>query len=335
MQWIFLFFLSFGSLESMSRAAPPVQVEHMGVRTLSFEDTKRKRPVIVELWYPIAQNGPLDAPPDPVWVHPKEVRDVSVMEGKHPLIVMSHGHGGDRRDRSWIAEYLVKSGFIVASIEHHGSSWRTYNPLLTMRFWDRARDVTFTINQLMKEGILKHKIDAKRIGFVGYSMGGMTGLALAGARAKNVKEIMILMQKKHEEIEPDLIEKLEFSEAYENFTDARIKAFVLLSPAAFVFPAQSLKSIKAPIAVVASEGDEILPFKEHAFKVIKHLVPAKLKLLKDTVSHYVFLNRVSELGKEVMNKEIQTDEIQSDRVAVHREVGQFAVEFFKEQFHLK
>ncbi len=332
MRFFLCLLFAFGSIQAMSKVPPPVQKadENIGVRTLSYLDLQRERPVVVELWHPTPQTGPLDEPVDSAWVHPKEIRDVSIADGKHPLIVMSHGHGGDRRDRSWLAEYLVRNGYIIASVEHYGNSWRNYNPLISLRFWERARDISFTITQLLKDPSLKDRIDPKRIGFIGYSLGGMTGLALGGAKAENVKEIIKLQQEHHREIDPELVEQIDFSEAHGNFADRRIKAMALLSPAAFIFPPKSLKEVKVPVALIASKGDEVLPFQDHAYKIITHLVPAKIKLLKDRVSHYVFLNRVSEEGKEIMRNEIHTESIESDRLVVHREVGTFIAEFFSE-----
>jgi predicted dienelactone hydrolase len=319
----------------MSKAPSPIVevVENIGVHTEKFEDEKRDRPILVEIWYPTDRAAPVDRPEDPAWEHPKEIRDAPPRAGKYPLIMMSHGHGGDRRDRSWLVEYLVKSGYIVASVEHYGNSWRSYNPLLSLRFWERARDVTFAITSLLKDPYFKNQIDPNRIGFVGYSLGGMTGLALGGAKAQNVKEIVIKQQESFKEIDPELVQKIDFSDAQGSFADKRIKAFVLLSPAAFVFAEKSFASIKVPVALVASEGDEVLPFQEHAFKVIKHLAPARLKLLRSQVSHYVFLNRVSDLGKNLIRAEIQTEVIQADRLTVHKEVGDFVTAFFQEHLN--
>lgn len=89
---------------------------------------------------------------------------------------MSHGHRGDRRERSWLAEHLAKNGFLVAAVEHYGNTFSNYNPLISIRFWERPVDVSFSIDQLLADPFLKNRIDAARIGFVGYSMGGMTGL---------------------------------------------------------------------------------------------------------------------------------------------------------------
>ncbi len=324
----FIFVLVFSAAHAMSK--PSFSKENIGVHTIQYNDPKRERPIVVEVWYPTQEQGPFDEAEDLVWVHPKEIRDVLPSQGKHPLIIMSHGHGGDRRDRSWLVEYLIDSGYIVASVEHHGNSWRSYNSLLTLRFWDRAKDISFAITKLIKEPFLRKKIDRNRIGFIGYSMGGMTGLALAGAKAQNVKEIVKKLQSSYQEIDPELVEQIDFEEAHQSFFDRRIKAMVLLSPAAYIFSPSAFKNIKVPVALVASEGDEILPFKEHALKVIQYLKGAKLKLLKDKVSHYVFLNRVSDTHKNMIREEIQTEEIQADRMKFHKEVGNFVKAFFKE-----
>lgn len=328
----YLFCLLSITLFSMSRTPPPIPSisGNIGVHTEQYTDTKRKRPVVVEMWYPTDISEPFDNPEDPVWVHPDEVRDVPPTEGKFPLIIMSHGHFGDRRDRSWLVEHLVKNGFIVVSVEHHGNSWRSYNPVLSLRFWERARDVSFVITQLLKDPFLRNHIDPHRIGFVGYSLGGMTGLALGGAKAQNVREIIKRYEGTIPELAPEIVEKIDFSEAHGNFTDKRIKALVLLSPATFIFPNDTFKNIKAPVALVASEGDEILPFQDHALKIIQHLSPKKLKVLREKASHYVFLNRVSPIGKTLMRQELQTDQIQSDRLTVHKEVGEFVTSFFQE-----
>lgn len=310
----------------MSRAPAP----DIGVRTIEYKDSVRHRPIVVELWYPARQMGPLDEPTDDYWIYPKEIRNIPMAEGKFPLIFMSHGQGGDRRNQSWLAESLVKNGYIVASVEHHGNSWRTYDSLISLRFWERARDISFAIDELLKEKFLKERILPKKIGFVGYSLGGMTGLSLAGAKAQNVKAVVQAQQVHYKEIQPDLVEQIDFADAERDFTDPRIKAMVLLSPATFIFPSQSLSSVKIPVALVASEDDEILPFHEHALQIIKFLSPARLKIFKEKISHYVFLNRVSESGKKVLKMEFQNESIQNDRPKVHKEVAHFVCDFFKD-----
>ena len=212
----------------------PAQAEYLGVRTLRFEDSQRRRPVVVEIWYPTNQVGPFDPSEDPIWVHPKERREASLPQGRHPLILLSHGNRGDRRDRSWLAEWLVKEGYFVASVEHFGNAWDTFAPHLSLRFWDRSKDVSFALDQLLAEPSLKDLIDEKRIGFIGYSLGGMTGLSLGGATASNVKETLLKRLGKYPEMTPEIFDKVDFSEGHANHADPRIRAILLICPANFI-----------------------------------------------------------------------------------------------------
>ncbi len=327
------FVLAAASLPALSKLPPSVlqttPTAHVGVRTVTYQDAVRKRPVLVEIWYPTQKKGPIDLPQD-IWIHPPEIRNAPLSEHRatYPLILMSHGHGGDRRDRSWLVESLVKNGYIVVSIEHHGNSWRTYDPLLSLRFWERARDVSFVLSEILKDPLFNGHVDIDQIGFIGYSMGGLTGLSLAGAKAENVKQVIQNHQDRFKEIDPAIVENIDFSEAEKDFADPRIKAILLLSPATFVYTPETLKQVKTPVALVATEHDEVLPHQDHAHQIITHLSPTKVKLLHDKISHYAFLNRVTEMGKKQIEPDIATDSIQSSRPQLHKDVSQFTVEFF-------
>lgn len=305
--------------------------EAIGVRTYEFLDAKRKRPVLVEVWYPTDQEGVLEEANDPIWLHPKEMRNAPLFTNgeKFPLILMSHGHRGDRRDRSWLAERLVKNGYIVASVEHFGDTRHNNIPGIGFCFWERPKDVSFALEELMKGEISSH-IDVNRIGFVGYSLGGMTGLYLAGAKAKNVKEAVLKRKEEIREIPIEKIEAFDFSEAEKSFKEPKIRSFLLLCPAIFVFPPEGLKSIDAPIGLIAAMSDEVLPHKEHAYQLIRYVIVKKLKLMRKGVSHYAFLNRVSEKGKQLIKSSLHKDLPSYDRKKVHQEAAEFAIEFFKE-----
>jgi predicted dienelactone hydrolase len=286
--------------------------------------------VVVELWYPTAQGSPVENSENAVWVYPKEVRDGSFLEKKHPLIIFSHGHGGDRRDLSWLAEILAKKGYMVASVDHYGNTWKDFNPIASLRFWERARDVSFAITEVLKDARINQKIDSNRIGFVGYSLGGMTGLALGGARGEVVFEKIPEMDRIKAEFGEDVFAKMDFSESRLHYGEPRIKAMALLTPAAFSYSPESLKAIQVPVAVVVSEGDEVLPFELHGKKIITHLLQRKVKMLKEKVSHFVFLNKVSPSGKKVARPEFHSQAVEADRALVHQEVGDFVSDFFKE-----
>lgn len=318
---------------AMSKSEPTVAFasDAIGVRTLSYYDKDRNRPILVEFWYPTDEsNVDYELTEDSVWIHPKEARDVtlSTKKSSYPLILMSHGHRGDRRERTWLADALVREGYIVASVEHYGNAWHQYNPLSGFCFWDRAKDISFTITRLLEEPELKNQIDAQRIGFVGYSMGGMTGLALAGAEAKYAKEIATAQQNLAGEISIESFNELDFSDAEKNYQEPRIRSILLICPATFAYFPETLKQIKTPIGLIASVDDEVLPHKDHAYKIIQNLTPFKLKLLKNKTSHYAFLNRMTEKGRTLLEKAVNPKAL--NWAPIHKDATRFAITFFKE-----
>lgn len=324
-----LFFLLFASAWRAEPMSKPPASHSIGVKTASYMDAARQRPVMVEIWYPTStvETHSDGTPQEDLWIHPKEIRDAPLLlEGKAPLILMSHGYGGDRRDRSWLAEPLVKAGWIVASVEHYGNSRTTFDHGLTLKFWDRPRDVSFALDNLLKEPFLQEKLDTTKIGFVGYSLGGMTGLALAGGVPDRIEEAFAENQKLMQDIPAQALQKVDFSEANRSFKDPRIGALVLLAPANFIYTPKALQQIQVPVALVSSIHDETLPHKEHAYPIIQNVVPRKLKVFREKVTHSAFLNRMSPLGK----KKIKTRASNADRAAVHEQVKAFATEFFAE-----
>lgn len=331
-QRVLIFLLLTQSLYAMARPLRELSSETIGVRTFAFHDAIRNRPVTVEFWYPIEKtNRPL-LQDELIWVHPHEARDSPIPQkiAAWPLILMSHGYGGDRRDRSWLAELLVQGGFLVASIDHHGNTGQTLNPIATLKFWERPQDVVFALDQLLVEKSLKGVIDPNRIGFAGYSLGGMTGLALAGAVAEEIEEVIDLHKEEFSELPAEALSKIDFSPAKRNYLEKRIKAILLLAPATWCFcKTKNLNQMKTPIALVATLTDEVLSFEEHLQPLIAHSIPVRLKILRNGANHYSFLNCATEKGKKLLQERFYRDPPGVDRHEIHRDIGAFSIEFFR------
>jgi predicted dienelactone hydrolase len=154
----------------------------IGEQTLHYNDTVRKRPLTTEIWYPTTDNkAPALKENFPFIVEPS-VRNAALPTQKHPLIMISHGTGGGRLTMEWLADILVKQGFIVAAVDHWGN---TYNNKIAIDFvtpWQRAQDISFVLTQLLNNPQLAKVIDRQRIGAAGFSIGGYTVIALAGAK---------------------------------------------------------------------------------------------------------------------------------------------------------
>ncbi|MDJ0707794.1 MAG: alpha/beta hydrolase [Leptolyngbyaceae cyanobacterium MO_188.B28] len=139
-----------------------------------FRDRKRDRDIPVDIYWSKRTNG--------------------------PLVLFSHGFGADRRFLTYLSRHLASYGLTVASIEHPGSNLASLSELSldprasrqpsrilpATEFLDRPKDVSFVLDSLAKLNShsypLRGKFKTNRAVLIGHSLGGYTGLALAGAK---------------------------------------------------------------------------------------------------------------------------------------------------------
>ncbi len=229
---------------------------------------------------------------------------------------------------------MVRQGFIVASVEHFGNTRECNHPVFFLKAWDRPQDISFALDRLLFLSPFSSHIDRERIIFSGYSFGGMTGVWMAGGRLMHLQEAMQMLSSK--ELPQAVLEKLrkrvDLKESMRSYKDARIKAFILLAPAARGFSQESLQGIQAPILIVAPEEDEVLQVASHAGYLAKHIAGAQLARLEGKVGHHIFLNECSELGKRVLSEKIKETDRLVDKKSVHEETFQKIRQFLKSVF---
>lgn len=169
----------------------------VGVKTLEWTDAARDRTLPVELWYPPtdAYHGQDrdDATRDRYKTLPfapevaqDAVRDAAIRDGERPLIVFSHGFGGERRQTTHLCTHWASHGYLVAAMDHVGNTTADMLAMATAppsdpeamigRFVsDRPADARFVIDSLLA-GAAGVRVDAERIGMSGHSFGGWTTL---------------------------------------------------------------------------------------------------------------------------------------------------------------
>jgi predicted dienelactone hydrolase len=215
------------------------QQKNVGEKTFAFTDSSRNRPVKVELWYPTNDTDPnSERKTDLPFILPATIRDARFTNQKLPLIVLSHGSGGNRFSLAWLAISLAKQGYVVTAPDHWGGTFDNMVPAYYIKYWERPRDISFAITKLIDETSLRDNINPSLIGVAGYSYGGYTSLALAGADIdcdvlkKNAKT----PQGKTEFTIPEvgdirkMIDTISCIKILRTFKDDRIKAFVAMAP---------------------------------------------------------------------------------------------------------
>lgn len=315
-----------------------LEPQKTGIATIDFYDVNRHRPLVTEVWYPVDSKVPA-RPATGLWMRCDEARDapISTKKGKYPFVIMSHGNGGDRYTISWLAEILAANGFIVACMDHYGNTWNNKIPEYFLRPWERPKDVAFVLDQMLNHPRFKEKIDTSHVGFAGYSLGGATGIWIAGGTIGQFTPDQISELCKREFgdlVSSELITKTDFSETLKPYADPRVKAFFLLAPAlGGFFDEQSLQNIRSPIYIVASERDRIVPLEANAKRFAETITQAQLKILSGEIDHFIFINRPSLIGKRFLGRKIWEDPKNVDRKQVHEEVAKAAISFFKQ--HLR
>ncbi len=284
-----------------------------GENTGIYEDVSRDRSISYEIWLPGFQSG----------------------MGKFPLVVLSHGSGGEYSNHTWLIDSLVENGFIVASLNHPMNTTRDNTDEGVISVWHRPRDISVLLDHLLKDSKLAKFIDETRIGAAGFSSGGYTVLALAGAiYDPELMNAYCTSQERGKDCELATdSSSVDFKDSSVSYKDGRIISVFSMAPA--VGPAitkDSLTEIGLPVLIIASKDDELVSPGLGAVRYAEHIPTSELILLP-AGGHFVFLEcSAITMIVDWFNKELDLcgKKFSIDRDEVRRMVSDKAVSFFSE-----
>ena len=326
----FLLVFVLASCQSLPKAPLPSSYLS-GNQTLSFHDTQRQKSLAVWVWYPVAEDAAWKTPANVYpWGRLAEQGAPRQASQARPLLLLSHGFAGSPEEYAWLVEPLVAAGYVVLATKHSDL------PGPQMNHWNRALDVSFVLSEFLKTPI-GLSIDLKRIGFMGFSLGGMTGISLAGAKVTNlsglipdtshVREARIIQDAR--EARPHLDSEKMQSDLH----DDRIKAAFLMAPAwAWAFEASQLKGVSIPVSIVAGDKDEVLVSETNGLWYAQHIPKAQFQWIQGA-GHFVFLGTPSCEGRKTMDPNgslsfLYKDEPSVNRAYVQEQVKNLAMAFF-------
>ncbi|HEY0944049.1 MAG TPA: hypothetical protein VGD81_02240 [Opitutaceae bacterium] len=319
-------------------AEDPRAVSHpVGVANRSFEDADRSnwpgngpRPVRVTLWYPSEGGGAVEAVEDEgELVSVRRDGTVTGFRERHPLILLSHGSGGNAGQVFWWGHFLAQRGYIVAAVDHNGTDEEELHrrqPTPTDFFgWERARDLSLALTRLLADARFSPRIDEARVGAAGFSLGGTTALWTAGARLD--LEALRLHSPPPPQAIAGAIESLiahsktdrvaiaAVSRAGQSYRDPRIKAvFALAPPMGAGFTPEGLRGVTVPVCIVVGDADQVAPAAGNARHFAAHIPHARLVVVPGERGHYL-----QPMAAEQRRREL-------------REVAEMSANFFDEQW---
>lgn len=262
----------------------------------------------------------------PYIIHGRQ--NCTVMGESLPLIVISHGQGGSLLGHHDTATALANAGFTVVTFNHPGDSYNDKSMTHNWRVFEtRPRDVSRVITYMTQNWPQRQQLDTEAIGVFGFSRGGYTALALAGAVPSAAASASRFCAHWWSFIKP-FCRQLDSGETWiQPQADSRIRAVVVVDPLN-LFDTSGLKSVHIPVQLWASElGGSGVALE--SVEAIRAALPETPEYhVAQGAEHYTYLAPCSPALKKSA-PEICTDPPGFNRAAWHEKMNSDVVTFFK------
>lgn len=320
---------------------------NVGQTTIELIDQSRERPIRTEIWYPTTDTTKQNITIEYPFKLPPTSKDAEIVSDKFPLIMISHGTGGNRISQMWLACELAGNGYVVASVNHFGNTHDNKIPINFVKVWDRPLDISFVIDKLLTNPQWKLAIDSTQIGMAGFSLGGYTSIALAGGVLdyKQLKKFSLTKEGENEFDLPELGDVSKFitpkiielgSKENKYLKDNRISAFVAMAPAIGqgFNDKRQFDNVDKPVLIIGAQNDERTPVKTNAKHYKSLISKSKYIELEGQVGHYIFMNEAKN-GLKKNAPLVFKDDGAIDRKEIHEEVSKTIIEFFNIELNKK
>jgi predicted dienelactone hydrolase len=299
-------------------------VSAAGVSTTVVPATGQDRALEVLVWSPCA-SAPSELRMGLYLV--RASKDCPVLGRLLPLVVFSHGQGGTSLAHHDTATALADAGFLVVSFNHPGDSFGDESMASEVAIFEsRPADVSRVITHMLKQWKDHQVVDPQSIGAFGFSRGGYTVLALAGAEPSRSASAERFCSSWRSFLIPICRKLSNDPITLKPRADLRVKAIVSVDPLNLFGPS-SLKAVKVPVQLWASElgGDGV----ELAHtQLIQRWLPTPPDYhLASEAGHFVFLAPCPEAFRKEARR-ICEDPSGVSRESLHASLNRAVVSFF-------
>ncbi len=237
-------------------------------------------------------------------------REATPAKGKWPLVLLSHGSGGNAAGLGWVSTFLAKNGFVVASPNHAGCTSTDMAISNCIKIWNRPEDLSELLDVLLADDHWSKQIDEKRIAAMGFSLGGNSVLLMAGARMsleayQAYCQTMLSPQSdctwlRRGGVDLATVDKSRFDK---ESRDPRISAFVAIDPGfAPGYRTDSLRTIIIPGLLLNLGVGSDVPVTLKADSLAAAIPQAEFASIAGAV-HFSFLGLCNPNGAELLKAE--------------------------------
>lgn len=343
--------LLFAPLLSLAFAAPSWAGDGLaGMDRLDMRLPHRGQAVAAAIWYPAA--GPTYrglVGDNAVFQGARVHIGPPIAAGQHPLILFSHGSGGNMDNAAWLFSALAEQGAMVLAVNHPGSTSGDSSPRRSLRLDERARDLSAALDILLKEEPFAAHIDPNRIVSLGFSLGGATALGLAGMRFD--REAYRRFCDRPDDMPVDCLffakGGVDLAKLPDGFAadvkDDRVSAAIAIDPG-FSYAAEpnSIKAMTMPLLLInlGSDGHGAGPRDRFMAADVGPNGSNLVARLSDVTyreigpaNHFAFLAECKPEGAALLAEEqddpVCTDPSGTERADVHRRIARTILEFLK------
>jgi predicted dienelactone hydrolase len=331
------------ALALMTTASAATAADSVGLDTLSIATAHHGGDMNMSIMYPAEGGTETVLGENPVFFGTTVREHAKPLPGKHPIILFSHGWGGNYVRMAWLTAGLAAKGAIVVAVNHPNSTTRDIQYQSALNHWTRVQDLTAALDYVLKDPALARSIDPKRIYAAGYSYGGWTALSIAGLKGRRDgfeqyckaagDSSQFCRELRKEGVEISAIDRAKYEASYK---DSRIVAAAAIDPGlTWGLTASDVAGFDVPVLLIGlGHGKDRLEATDTSatgsnFEAlfpaakVEHIAPAM---------HFTALGICKPAGEAILIEEkddpVCTDPPRTDRKAVLDRIVELLAEHF-------
>jgi predicted dienelactone hydrolase len=251
------------------------------ISTRDVQLTYENHSLSAALWFP-SQGGSHIRPYQEVF-SARAYSDGVVKPGQFPLVLMSHGSGGNQYSLAYLAEALARAGFFVVAIKHQ-------DELPERDLWLRFQQFPARMKmayEALKNNAFSSSIDFSSCATVGFSIGGYAAAINAGWQPD-------FCQAEHLQDVQQPLSEVDFTQ----FHIKPLKALVLLDPAISAVFHRDSDHHQIPVALYHSQQRDAFTLGEPAaYQNCCQCLSVNQQFAG--VGHYVYINQAPKILQKI------------------------------------
>ncbi len=298
----------------------PAYDGHAGITYGAAYAPIRDGDVDFHIWYPALPGGKaITVGGNGVFYGTPAGRRAPHQEGQFPLVLLSHGAGGNAGQFGWIASRLAQAGYVVILPNHPGTTTGNASAEAAVRVWERPADISAVLDEITSNAEAYPYIDTGQITMLGFSAGGYTAMALAGARVDPDRLQGFCDETDHGMSDCAFLahfgvdlHAMDLSPAAQDLRDPRISNAVIIDPGIVsTLTEGSLSAIDIPMLMINLGDEDKVPAGVYARPAAEQIAQARYEILPDA-THFSFLAECKPAGAAILANEGELDPLCED-----------------------